>query len=471
MKPFIWAHPSEPALDPIFARFQSSFSLDRRLLKYEIAASMAHVKMLGGSGILDDKSVSQITNALEELQTGTEVIAGCSNDEFEDVHSLVEHLLVLKLGDLAKNVHIGRSRNDQVVTILKLYIRDEAAELSNLLRELMATFVLLADFHMTSREGRPAILPGYTHMQVAQPIHLSHWFMSFHEIFARDLGRIHDAAARMNECPLGAGAMCGTGWPIDRGLTSALLGFSGPQRNSLDAVGSRDFVVEFIFAISMVALNLSRLAEDLLLFSTQEFGFVGPSGSFSTGSSIMPQKRNSDFCELTRGKTGFFLGHLMGLMTAIKGLPSSYNRDLQEDKRYAFAVIDEVKVILKLWPKYLKSLKWSLSKMYQSAATSFSLATDLADELCRKGVPFRDSHSIVRQLVQFCLDNSLAKFSDVKPDELLAIHPMLTPSMIESLTVERSLSQRKGVGASGDVPLRDAIYAAQIEVTNVFRFR
>jgi argininosuccinate lyase len=330
---------------------------------------------------------------------------------------------------------------------------------TDLVNSLRRTLVDEARKHLISHNGLPAIMPGHTHLQIAQPIHLSHWFLAHEAAFERDASRIQSTMDRMNECPLGAVALAGTSWPIDRMQTSAALGFRQPQKNSIDAVGARDFVCEALSSISILATNLSRLAEDLILFSSSEFMFVEPPHAYSTGSSIMPQKRNSDFCELTRGKASGIIGSLASSLILIKGIPSSYQRDLQEDKAITINTFKTILSLLRIWPRYLEGLSWNLDHMASQASANFSLATDMADALVKTGVSFREAHHAVRQLVFLCKDQG-KDFSKITLQEAKKEHVSFTQSHLDELNVRSLLSQRVSLGGSGDETVRLAVSQA-----------
>lgn len=349
--------------------------------------------MLGETGIVTPEEAAKIIAGLEALKNEVEAGTFLWREDLEDVHMNLEHALTERIGPVGGKLHTARSRNDQVATDFRLWLRGETHALIGLLHELRAAFVEVAETHLG------VVMPGYTHLQVAQPVLFSHHLLAYFEMFSRDAERLQDSLKRLNVSPLGAGALAGTGFPIDRGRTAELLGFSRPAANSLDAVSDRDFAVEFLSASSLTMMHLSRLSEELILWSSQEFGFVTLPDSHTTGSSIMPQKKNPDVSELTRGKTGRVYGHLLGLLTTLKGLPLAYNKDMQEDKEGVFDAVDTLTVCLKLTAAMLPKLAVNEARMLEAAGRAYSNATDLADYLAKKGLPFREAHEVVGRLV------------------------------------------------------------------------
>lgn len=378
--------------------FHSSISFDQRLFQEDIEGSIAHATMLGSIGVLSSDEKEQIVDGLkrilEEIKAGNIVFS----QKAEDIHMNVETILTEKIGDVAKKLHTGRSRNDQVATDLKLYAKKEVVEIKGYLAAMIETLTEIAEAHTGT------IMPGYTHLQKAQPITLAHHMLAYVEMFKRDYGRLSDAYRRMNVLPLGSGALAGTTFPLDRELTRTLLGFEEVTLNSLDGVSDRDYVVEVEAALSLVMVHLSRLSEEIILWSTDEFKFITLDDGYSTGSSIMPQKKNPDIAELVRGKSGRVFGHLVATLTMLKGLPLAYNKDMQEDKEAFFDAVDTVKKSLMIFNPMLATMKVNKDKMSYQAARGFTNATDAADYLAKKGLPFREAHSVIGRMVAYCLD-------------------------------------------------------------------
>ncbi|MEW6422648.1 MAG: argininosuccinate lyase, partial [Deinococcota bacterium] len=378
----------------------------------------------------------------------------------EDVHMNVEAALRDRIGPVAGKLHTARSRNDQVAVDFRLFTKEAALDLAEKTRTLRAVLVAEAEKHLTSAGGEPVILPGYTHLQVAQPILLSHWLMAYAAMLERDESRFRDAAARMDESPLGSSALAGTPWPIDRFATAEALGFARPTANSLDGVGSRDFALEFLAACAILAAHLSRLSEELILYSTFEFGFLTLPDSHTTGSSIMPQKKNPDVSELARGKAGRVFGNLVGLLTVVKGTPLAYNKDLQEDKEGVFDSYDTLSIILRLYADMLPKTIWHPEVTKAAAARGFSTATDLADFLARSGVPFREAHEVVGGLVGLA-SRTGRQLWDLTDEELRAAHPLLNADVARSLTVEESVKSRQSYGGTAPERVREQVEAAK----------
>ncbi|MCX6125299.1 MAG: argininosuccinate lyase [Proteobacteria bacterium] len=453
----LWDGRLSTQLDQEFSKFQNSISFDIRLAPHDVQGSLAHAEMLVAQGILNEAEGKAIIDGLceilatKEWELRADEVASC-----EDIHSAIELLLKTKIGSIARKLHTGRSRNDQVATDFRLYVKECCQKHIACLQALRRAFLNDAEYHLTSRAGKVAVLAGYTHLQLAQPLHLSHWYMAHYEIFSRDEHRFVAALNLMDECPLGAAALGGTSWPIDRHMTAQKLSFRAPMKNSLDAVSSRDFVTDYLHAAASLVTNLSRLAEDLIIYSTSEFGFVRLPDRFSTGSSIMPQKKNPDFCELTRAKAGRVYGHLVGTFAVLKALPSAYNKDLQEDKEAVFDVFDTVQPLLGLWTRMLPEIQWNLSVMYDRAGNEFSSATELADELSRLGLPFRDAYQVVGKMVGHCHERSL-KFEDLTSEELTSFHPALKKHLLGKISVDQILESRTSFGASGTQQITEAI--------------
>ncbi|MDI6742488.1 MAG: argininosuccinate lyase [Smithella sp.] len=381
-------------------KFTASIHFDKRLYPFDIEGSIAHAIMLAKQNIITKKEALKIISTLKKI--GKDLEAGKMKFDMadEDIHMAIERELTKRIGAIGGKIHSGRSRNDQVVLDTRLYLRSEIKMLVDLLRGLQGTLIKLA-----KKEIR-TIMPGYTHMQKAQPVLLSHYLLAFLEMFERDVQRLNDCEKRVNICPLGSAALAGTSLPIDRGQTSRTLNFASLSRNSMDAVADRDFIAEFVFDASLIMMHLSRFCEDLILWSTEEFSFIEISDAYTTGSSIMPQKKNPDVAELIRGKTARVYGSLMTIMTLLKGLPMTYNRDLQEDKEPLFEAVDTVKNCLTVFTEMIVNTKFNAENMYLAAKGGFSAATDIAEYLVKKGIPFRAAHEIVGKIVAYCLENN-----------------------------------------------------------------
>ncbi|GEM87531.1 argininosuccinate lyase [Meiothermus granaticius] len=439
--------------------FNASWSFDQRLALVDIEGSLAHAAMLAHQGILGPEEEAQIRQGLLEVRQ--EILEGRFEwrEALEDVHMNIETRLIERIGPVGGKLHTARSRNDQVATDLRLWLR---GELSSILAELGVLRRVLVQ-----EAGRflepPLILPGYTHTQRAMPVLLSHWFLAYYEMISRDAGRLQDALDRLNESPLGAAALAGTGFPIDRHLTAQTLGFTRPMRNSLDAVGSRDFALEALAALAIAQLTLSRLAEEIVLYSSFEFGFLTLPDAFSTGSSIMPQKKNADHAELIRGKAGRVLGSFVALATVLKGLPLAYNKDLQEDKEPLFDACDTYRASVKLLAAMLPGLQWHPEPMAKAAESGFSLATELADYLAEKGVPFREAHHVVGRVVRHCLEQG-KELRDLSLSELQGFHPAYQADALELTRLETAIHRRRSYGGTAPEAVQEALKAAKKEL-------
>ena len=445
----MWGGRFAEGTDALVEQFNASISFDKRLALQDIRGSVAHATMLGETGILSADEAAQLISGLEDLRKEVEAGTFRWHTELEDVHMNLEAALTERTGAVGGKLHTARSRNDQVATDFRLWLRDETHVLIALLHDLRAAFVQAADKHLG------VIMPGYTHLQVAQPVLLSHHLLAYFEMFSRDAERLQDSLKRLNVSPLGAGALAGTGFPIDRARTAELLEFDRPARNSLDAVSDRDFVVEFLSAASLMMMHLSRLSEELILWSSQEFGFVTLPDSHTTGSSIMPQKKNPDVSELTRGKTGRVYGHLLGLLTTLKGLPLAYNKDTQEDKEGAFDTADTLRSCLRLTADLLPKLIINESRMYHAAGRAYSNATDLADYLAQKGIPFRTAHEVVGKLVALGVREG-KDLQELSLTQLQNVSELISEDVYEVLKLETVVNARSSYGgtALGQVKLQ-----------------
>ena len=420
--------------------YSESVSIDWRLYPHDIKGSLAHAEALAKAGILTEEEHDEIKAALTVIEA--EIAAGDFRWErsLEDVHMNIEAALTKRIGAAGAKLHTARSRNDQVALDLRLYVKTEATEVCSRLRGLQAVLLALAERHQS------VLMPGYTHLQRAQPVALSHYFLAQIEALDRDHGRVTDCARRADVLPLGSGAIAGSTIVLDRALIARSLGFSKLSQNSIDAVGDRDFAVELLFALAMIGMHLSRLSEDLILWSTAEFGFITFSDAFSTGSSLMPQKKNPDMAELTRGKTGRLFGNLVALLTTMKGLPASYNRDLQEDKAPLFDSVTTVKDALKVMAAMLPELSIDAARMADAAKDPNLLATDLAEYLVKKGMPFREAHEAVGKLVARAAAAKLA-LSNLSLWEMQAVSPLFQEDVVKVFDVRGSLARRTAIGA------------------------
>ena len=415
--------------------FHSSISFDQRLYKQDITGSMAHAKMLGLQGIIPEKDAEQIIKGLEGILADIENGDLSIDLSAEDIHSFIEAELILRIGDAGRRLHTGRSRNDQVALDMRMYVKDEIDTISGLIISLLR---VLTDM---SKDSVDTIMPGFTHLQKAQPITLAHHLMAYFHMFKRDYERLIDCRKRVDYMPLGAGALAGTTYPIDREFVKESLGFSNITPNSLDAVSDRDFCIELISCLSIIMMHLSRFCEELILWSADEFSFAQMSDAFSTGSSIMPQKKNPDMAELIRGKTGRVYGNLTALLTTMKSLPLAYNKDMQEDKEATFDAIDTAKACLDVFIPMLETVTFNKSSMYKSALGGYTNATDAADWLVKRGVTFRDAHEITGRLVRFAIEKG-AMLSDLSIPEYQKISDVFDESIYEAITAEACVNAR-----------------------------
>lgn len=450
----MWGGRFTESTDALVQAFNASVGFDQRLALHDLQGSIAHATMLGETGILTPDEAAKIVAGLEGLKHDVEAGTFRWRVDLEDVHMNLEAALTERVGPVGGKLHTARSRNDQIATDFRLWLRDETHALIGLLHSLRSALVKVAERHLG------VIMPGYTHLQVAQPILLSHHLMAYFEMFSRDAERLQDSLKRLNVSPLGAGALAGTGFPIDRGRTAELLGFSRPAANSLDAVSDRDFAVEFLAAASLVMMHLSRLSEELILWSSQEFGFVTLPDSHTTGSSIMPQKKNPDVSELTRGKTGRVYGHLLGLLTTLKGLPLAYNKDMQEDKEGVFDAVDTLTVCLKLTAEMLPKLTVNEARTYEAAGRAYSNATDLADYLAKKGLPFREAHEVVGKLVALGTREGKA-LHELSLEQLRGVSDRIDRDVYGVLELENVVNARSSYGGTALEQVRTQIEAAK----------
>ena len=446
----LWGGRFTKETDQLVYNFNASITFDQKFYKQDIAGSIAHVTMLAKQGILTEQERDDIIRTLQEIQADVESGKLVITSEYEDIHSFVEANLIDRLGDTGKKLHTGRSRNDQVALDMRLYTRDEVLHTDALLEELLQTILKLME------ENTETIMPGFTHLQKAQPITLAHHMGAYFEMFKRDRLRLHDIYERMNYCPLGSGALAGTTYPLDRAYSAKLLGFYGPTLNSMDGVSDRDYLIEYLSACATIMMHLSRFSEEIIIWNSNEYQFVEIDDAYSTGSSIMPQKKNPDIAELVRGKTGRVYGALMSLLTTMKGIPLAYNKDMQEDKELSFDAIDTVKGCIALFNGMLATMKFNKDRMRSSANKGFTNATDAADYLVKHGVPFRDAHGIIGKIVLYCIDKGIA-IDDMSLDELKAICPVFEEDIYEEISMETCVNNRLTVGAPGKAAMEQVI--------------
>ena len=456
----LWGGRFTKETNQLVHNFNESLSFDQKFYRQDIRGSIAHVTMLARQGILSEQDKVDIIRGLESIREDLDsgALAITPDSGYEDIHSFVEGTLTERVGEAGKRLHTGRSRNDQVALDMKLYTRDEIQEMDGLLRNLLKELLAVMEANLDT------FMPGFTHLQKAQPITLAHHMGAYFEMFSRDRSRLHDIRERMNYCPLGSGALAGTTYPLDRAYTAKLLDFYGPTLNSMDSVADRDYLLELLGALSIIAMHLSRFCEEIIIWNTNEYRFVEIDDSYSTGSSIMPQKKNPDIAELIRGKSGRVYGALVSLLTTMKGLPLAYNKDMQEDKELAFDAIDTVKGCLVLFTGMISSMTFRKDVMEASAKRGFTNATDAADYLVNRGVPFRDAHGIVGQLVLACIERGIA-LDDLPLEEYQAISPVFDDDVYEAISMKTCVEKRTTVGAPGEAAMRDVIaqYRKQLE--------
>ena len=406
--------------------------------------------MLAKQGIIEEQEKEEILKGLksilEDIEAGTLVFS----EEYEDIHSFVEANLIDRCGDVGKKLHTGRSRNDQVALDMKMYVRDEIGEIDLLLKELLETIYKIMS------ENVHTYMPGFTHLQKAQPVTLAHHFGAYFEMFKRDRSRLADASARLNLCPLGSGALAGTTYPLDREYTASQLGFDGPTLNSMDSVADRDYLIETLSALSIIMMHLSRFCEEIILWNSNEYRFVEIDDGYSTGSSIMPQKKNPDIAELVRGKTGRVYGALVSILTTMKGIPLAYNKDMQEDKEFTFDAIDTVKGCIALFNGMIATISFNKENMEKSAKNGFTNATDAADYLVNNGVPFRDAHGIVGRLVLYCIDKNIS-LDEMTLEEYQSISPVFKEDIYEAISMKNCVEKRNTIGAPGAAAMEQVL--------------
>lgn len=444
----------------IVEAFTASIDVDRRLYAYDIKGSIAHCKMLAHASIISDEDAAALIQGLEQIKKEIETGKFQFDDRLEDIHTHVESRLGEVVGNVAQKLHTGRSRNDQVAVDVRLLLRDETLRIMRRLVELQSVIVNIAKDHID------VVLPGYTHLQRAQPVLLSHHVMAYYEMFLRDIERFNDGLRRINEMPLGSAALAGTTYPIDRNYTAKLLGFAKVSANSIDSVSDRDFILEFLSAASICMVHFSRLSEELILWSTSEFGFIELPDSFATGSSIMPQKKNPDVSELVRGKTARVFGDLVALLTMMKALPLAYNRDMQEDKSLLFDAIDILSACIEIYIQMLPKIKLDKSAMGQAASSGFLNATDLADYLVANGIAFREAHLCVGQIVRYAIDKN-KELHDLSLEELQSFSALIQKDIFDVLTPKQMIDRRTSFGGTATKRVKAAIREAEKQLGNL----
>ena len=446
----LWGGRFTKQTDQLVFDFNASITFDKRLFHEDVTGSIVHATMLAKQGILTEEErksiIEGLTGILEDVDAGKLTI----DETQEDIHSFVEATLIDRIGDAGKKLHTGRSRNDQVALDMRLYTRARVAETDGLLEKLLEAIL------DTMENNLETYMPGFTHLQKAQPTTLAHHMGAYFEMFKRDLLRMEDIYKRMNYCPLGAGAFAGTTYPLDRAYTASLMGFEGPTLNSMDSVADRDYVIEFLAALSTIMMHLSRFSEEVIIWNSNEYRFVEIDDAYSTGSSIMPQKKNPDIAELVRGKTGRVYGALMSLLTTMKGIPLAYNKDMQEDKELSFDAMDTAKGCLALFNGMLATMKFNKEKMHDSANKGFTNATDAADYLVNHGVPFRDAHGIIGRLVLYCIEKETS-IDALSLEELKKISPVFEADLYDAISLKACVERRLTIGAPGEDAMKEVI--------------
>jgi argininosuccinate lyase len=446
----LWGGRFTGSINELAWNFNASIGFDQRFLEVDVRGSKAHATMLAKQGIITEAEKDDIIKGLDSIFSDVKDGKLVITDKYEDIHSFLEANLIERIGDAGKKVHTGRSRNDQVALDMRLYARDEVEQMAELLKNLLKTISGIM------KDNLDTYMPGFTHLQKAQPVTLAHHFGAYYEMFKRDLLRMKDIYTRMNYCPLGAGALAGTTYPLDRVYTATLLDFYGPTLNSMDSVSDRDYLIEYLSALSTIMMHLSRLSEEIIIWNSNEYRFVEIDDAYSTGSSIMPQKKNPDIAELVRGKTGRVYGDLMSLLTTMKGIPLAYNKDMQEDKEAAFDAMDTVKHCVTLYTDMLKTLKFNKENMEKSASKGFTNATDAADYLVNKGMPFRDAHSVIGQLVLYCIDKECA-IDDLRLSELKRFSELFEEDIYDAISLKTCVEKRLTIGAPSKEAMKRVI--------------
>ena len=448
----LWGGRFTKDTDQLVYNFNASISFDQKFFHQDIEGSIAHTVMLAKQKILTEEEKDAIVKGLTGIREDVDAGKLQITSDYEDIHSFVEANLIDRIGDAGKKLHTGRSRNDQVALDMKLYTRDEISNVDDLLKDLLAELLIIM------KENTETYMPGFTHLQKAQPITLAHHMGAYFEMFKRDRSRMADIYKRMNYCPLGSGALAGTTYPLDREYTASLLGFEGPTLNSMDSVADRDYLIEFLSALSTIMMHLSRFSEEIIIWNSNEYKFIEIDDAYSTGSSIMPQKKNPDIAELVRGKTGRVYGALMSLLTTMKGIPLAYNKDMQEDKELTFDAIDTVKGCLALFTGMIRTMKFNKDIMEKSAMHGFTNATEAADYLVKHGVPFPDAHSIIGHLVLTCIEKGKA-IDEMSIEELKEISDVFAPDVYDAISLKTCVEKRLTIGAPSKTSMEQAIAA------------
>ncbi|WP_035785229.1 argininosuccinate lyase [Butyrivibrio sp. XPD2002] len=446
----LWGGRFEGEINELAWKFNASIYFDKRLIKQDVQGSKAHVTMLAKQGIITDGERDQIISGLDSIIKDVEEGKLEITDKYEDIHSFLEANLIDRIGDAGKKMHTGRSRNDQVALDMRLYIREEVKSTAEALYDILDTL------NKIMKDNLGTYMPGFTHLQKAQPVTLAHHLGAYFEMFYRDSQRLMDVFTRLNFCPLGSGALAGTTYPLDRDYTAELLHFTGPTANSMDSVSDRDYLIEFLSALSIIMMHLSRFSEEVIIWNSNEYNFVTIDDAYSTGSSIMPQKKNPDIAELVRGKTGRVYGALNSLLVTMKGIPLAYDKDMQEDKEVSFDAIDTVKNCLVLFTDMLRTMKFNKDQMAKSAIRGFTDATDAADYLVNKGVPFRDAHGIIGRIVLHCLEKECG-ISDLTIEELKGFAPEFDEDIYDAISLKTCVEKRLTVGAPGPKVMEKSI--------------
>lgn len=458
----LWGGRFKKATDKKVDDFNSSIRFDKRMYKQDIKGSIAHATMLGKQGIIPQEDADKIVDELKQIMSDIEEGKVKFLIDAEDIHMNIEKILTDRIGDAGKRLHTGRSRNDQVALDTRMYLMDETADIEDILVETMHTFITLAKKHVDT------IMPGYTHLQKAQPVTFAHHCMAYFEMFKRDYSRLVDCRKRTNVMPLGSAALAGTTYPLNREFVADMLGFDSVTMNSLDGVSDRDFVIELASCLSMIMMHASRFSEELILWSSNEFGFVDMDDAYSTGSSIMPQKKNPDVAELIRGKTGRVYGNLMGLLTMMKGIPLAYNKDMQEDKEQIFDSIDTVKLCLPVFCDMIATMTVNTERMHEGAKGGFTNATDAADYLVKKGLPFRDAHAVIGNMVIYCIDNNKS-ISDLSMEEMKSFSDIIEDDIYDAVSMETCVNARNVIGGPAKEVTLKAIRKAEKFINDIDR--
>ena len=456
----LWGGRFTKETDQLVYNFNASITFDQKFYRQDIRGSIAHATMLGETGIITKEESQAIVDGLNGILSDVESGKLEISSKYEDIHSFVEATLIDRIGDTGKKLHTGRSRNDQVALDMRLYTRDEIENIKEELKTLMTTL------HSLMKDNLDTYMPGFTHLQKAQPVTFAHHVGAYMEMFKRDFDRMCDIYDRMNYCPLGAGALAGTTYPLDRKLTAELLDFYGPTLNSMDSVSDRDYIIELLSALSTIAMHLARFSEEIIIWNSNEYQFVELDDAYSTGSSIMPQKKNPDIAELVRGKTGRVYGALVSILTTMKGIPLAYNKDMQEDKELTFDAIDTVKGCIALFNGMISTMKLNKENMKSSAMNGFTNATDAADYLVKNGVPFRDAHGIIGRLVLYCIDNNKA-IDELTLDEFKEISPVFNDDIYDAISLETCVGKRNTIGAPGPEAMKQVIAINEEFLSNI----